>query len=133
MAAKFTAPLLSLMSSGQSYNGSDSRISLALGIVCYPHTCIPQPPFWFPSETVPMLPGDAHPHVSATALPQPCSQAWHPPALHTHLSMRRRHTIPRISTSPLSCSCWHPILVAMKEPVRPMPALQDRQTQLCEL
>lgn len=79
MAARFTAPLLSLMSSGQSYNGSDSRISLALGIICYPHTCIPQPPFRFPSEIVPVLPWDAHPHVSATALPQPCSQVWHPP------------------------------------------------------
>lgn len=80
-------------------------------------------------------PWDAHPHVSATSLPHPSSQAQHPagaskepPALSTHLSMRRRHTIPRISTSPLSFSCWHPILVAMKQPVRPMPALQDRHS-----
>lgn len=33
--------------------------------------------------------------------------------------------MPRMSTSPVSFSCWHPILVAMKHPVRPMPALQD--------
>lgn len=42
--------------------------------------------------------------------------------------MRRRHTIPRMSTSLLSFSCWHPILVAIKQPVRPMPALRDRHS-----
>lgn len=36
--------------------------------------------------------------------------------------------MPRMSTWPVSLSCWQPILVAMKQPVRPIPALRDRHS-----
>lgn len=42
----------------------------------------------------------------------------------THLSRRSWHTMPRMSTSPRAFSCWQPIRVAMKQPVRPIPALE---------
>lgn len=69
MAARFTVPLLSLMSSGQSYSSPDSRTSPALGIVCHPHICILQQPFWFPSETVPLgCPSPRLCHIPPTPL-----------------------------------------------------------------
>lgn len=48
-----------------------------------------------------------------------CSAVWIMPPL----SRRNRHTMPRMSTSPRAFSCWQPMRVAMKQPVRPIPAL----------
>lgn len=45
------------------------------------------------------------------------------PAPRTHLSSRSWHTMRRMSTSPRAFSCWQPMRVAMKQPVRPIPAL----------
>lgn len=62
-------------------------------------------------------PPQAHPvHPSTSAGPS------RPPP-RTHLSSRSWHTMPRMSTSPRAFSCWQPMRVAMKQPVRPIPAL----------
>lgn len=117
---------LPLMSSGpQSHRNPDSRTSP--WALCCCHISIFQNSSFHQNSSSTLL-CFPHPH----APPYPPSQARHPAAPRegqrapsTDLSMRRWHTMPRMSTSPVSFSCWHPILVAMKHPVRPMPALQD--------
>lgn len=44
-----------------------------------------------------------------------------------YLSALSRQVMLRTSTTPSSCSCRQPIVVAMKQPVRPIPALQAEE------
>lgn len=45
----------------------------------------------------------------------------------SHLSARSWQMMFSTSTTPSACSCRQPMVVAMKQPVRPMPALQKQR------
>lgn len=46
----------------------------------------------------------------------------------THLSSRSWQTVSRMSICPVSLSCWQPMLLTMKQPVLPIPALRGYRT-----
>lgn len=49
--------------------------------------------------------------------------------MFSHLSRRSWQVVLRMSTTPSVLSCLHRMEVAMKQPVRPIPALQKKKKE----